>query len=437
MASKPEIPNVRWRGEWAWGRTTYKGKEHTDPLETKDPRVARERVQKWLANLKSTNWGEKPRRTYDEAASKFIDEHLPLLKGGIEGRTAKGYLKSLALLTDALEGKYLDDIGSALLSEFEQSRRKDGVTDGTIRGDLFVLSSLFTRAQGWEWVAGNPVAAYLRTRNKQKLLVPQPPRTRYCSHEEEQTIIERCRNSKTSRDGSTEVDHIMLAAGIILTIDIGLRSQELLQADWTSVDLVANEWTVPREIAKSKRPRVIPILPRSQKLLKALPRSSTTTSVLWHSERGADRRYTDLLPALLTIASGGRWRYIHNATYLAHKAAKAGGPAVTDKVLARIAAEADAQAWADPIPDLIWHDLRRTCGCRLLQDHKLPIEQVSRWLGHSSTQITERAYAFLDVRHLHASVGTGPALIGVEAPQTVGTNLGQLVDLDLQKTDEK
>jgi hypothetical protein len=59
---------------------------------------------------------------------------------------------------------------------------------------------------------------------------------------------------------------------------------------------------------------------------------------------------------------------------------------------------------ATGIPDLSWHDLRRTCGCRLLQDHRLSMEVVSMWLGHSSIKVTERHYAFLDVRHLHAAL---------------------------------
>ncbi|MBX9590326.1 MAG: hypothetical protein K2X43_13545 [Hyphomonadaceae bacterium] len=65
-----------------------------------------------------------------------------------------------------------------------------------------------------------------------------------------------------------------------------------------------------------------------------------------------------------------------------------------------------------------WHDVRRTCGCRLLQGvvidgvmRKLSMERVSKWLGHSSITVTERHYAFLTVDDLHEAVrqphGTG------------------------------
>jgi integrase/recombinase XerD len=56
------------------------------------------------------------------------------------------------------------------------------------------------------------------------------------------------------------------------------------------------------------------------------------------------------------------------------------------------------------IGDLVWHDLRRTCGCRLLQDHNVRLEDVQIWLGHSSIKTTERHYAFLREESLSSIV---------------------------------
>lgn len=69
--------------------------------------------------------------------------------------------------------------------------------------------------------------------------------------------------------------------------------------------------------------------------------------------------------------------------------------------------ELDAAPRSAGIEDLRWHDLRRTCGCRLLQVHGLSMEQARDWLGHSSVITTEKIYAFLTVDDLQRAVGTG------------------------------
>ena len=52
------------------------------------------------------------------------------------------------------------------------------------------------------------------------------------------------------------------------------------------------------------------------------------------------------------------------------------------------------------MPRLTWHELRRTTGCRLLQQDRRSMEEVWKWLGHSSVLVTERAYAFLEEEQL-------------------------------------
>ena len=415
----PRIKNVWWRNGRAYGRVEKDGRELRKPLETTDPKVARERVKQWLADLEGQRWGEKPRRLYDEAVAKFIEEHLPRLKP----RGAQRYLQSLKNLTEHFEGVHLDDITSGTLSNFENARRRVGNSSGTIRNDLWCLSAMMTCAMEWEWIEGNRVSAYLRSRSKRGLLMPSPVRTRYLHEAEETELLSRCRGYLGNRRQSGEADHVMLAAGIALTIDIGLRKEELLAADWTMVDLDKGEWHVPRELAKAGRKkgrgRTIPILPRSLAILKALPRRAsvqagdndpmgrtTAPFILWHENEGGAYRYADLLPQLQDIASGGRTKAIR----IAWDRLREAGLKLTDARRAEIEAKATDEAWANEIPDLIWHDLRRTCGCRLLQVWKLSMEEVSKWLGHSSVTQTEKVYAFLEVKQLHDAVATSPAL---------------------------
>ena len=158
----------------------------------------------------------------------------------------------------------------------------------------------------------------------------------------------------------------MLFAMICFAIDTGLRSEEQLNCRWTEIDLENNQVTVPDERAKSGVGRVVPLLPRTVKLLKALPRQRHSRYVFWCR---AGQRYF-----------GAYQQFVRTARKIG-------------------------------ITDLRWHDLRRTCGCRLLQLYELPMERVSAWLGHSSVKVTEDVYAFLDVRHLHASIRHATAQI--------------------------
>jgi hypothetical protein len=76
---------------------------------------------------------------------------------------------------------------SGLLGEFERARLKQA-TAPTVRRDLACLSSIFSRAEEWEWVTYNPVKPYLRGRTRCGLKESEP-RTRWLRHEEEDVII--------------------------------------------------------------------------------------------------------------------------------------------------------------------------------------------------------------------------------------------------------
>jgi integrase len=344
------------RGETYWGRVYHKGEEYRKSLETTSRAVAEERLQHWKRELKGSEWGEKPRRTFEEATRRYLAEHVPRLKNE---RVRAGYIRSLLRFTEHLDGKRLDEISSGILSQFEAARRADGVVDGTIRRDLTVLSGLFSHAILWEWAVANPAASYLAARAKQGMK-ESDPETRYLSHDEERAFVNYIAHKRTTAKGHRDQHAwLMFEAAFCLAINSGLRKEEQLSLLWTDVDLEHRQLTIRKEISKTKRQRSVPILPRSLDLLRALPRHPSSPYVFWLRE---GKRYTDCY-----------------------------------RTLVRHAAKLNLEP-------LRWHDLRRTCGCRLLQDYVLPMERVSAWLGHQSVKTTERIYAFLDVRHLHAAL---------------------------------
>jgi integrase len=56
------------------------------------------------------------------------------------------------------------------------------------------------------------------------------------------------------------------------------------------------------------------------------------------------------------------------------------------------------------VPGVQFRDLRRSCGTLLIQA-EVPLNVVSKILGHSSTTVTERAYAHLASKQLHKGLG--------------------------------
>jgi integrase/recombinase XerD len=177
-----------------------------------------------------------------------------------------------------------------------------------------------------------------------RLLGPTKSRRRYLSHDEERLLLA----AAAPRVRET----------IIFAIETGLRRGEQLSLRWDQVDFDRCELRLL--VTKTGVPRIVPLSDRALTVLRSLPRNLASNFVFVNPTTGT--RYVD--------PSGGL----------------------------------EAAARRARIDDLRWHDLRRTCGCRLIQDCGADLYHVSRWLGHSSTQMTEKAYAFLRVRDLHGVI---------------------------------
>jgi integrase len=274
-------------------------------LQTSNRAVAERRLREWLTELDAVQWGDKPRRSFQQAAERFIAEHLTTLKPG----AAKRYGVSLKNLATHFGGMMLHQITSAALSEFETKRRTEGVWPGTIRRDLACLSSLISSAIEWEWIddGGNPVPSYLRRRAKRGLK-EAPGRTRYLSPEEETSLLEHATPA--------------VQVAIALAIDSGLRREELFSLTWAQIDAIRGTITTTTR-TKSGRARKVPYPARSAQMSAQLPRRIDSPYVLVNPDTGT--------------------RYLQMNKGFKAAMRRAG------------------------ITDLCWHDLRRTAGCRWLQ----------------------------------------------------------------------
>lgn len=330
------------RGKVYWARAQRQGREHRRSLKTADRAIAERRLRQWLAELDAIAWGDKPRKTFDQAAERFVIEHLTTLKPA----SARRYGVSLKNLAEQFGGKTLDQVTSGELSAFETARRSTGVTAGTIRRDLACLSSLMTSAEEWEWIedGANNVPGYLRRRAKRGLK-EAPPRTRYLMIEEELRLFQAATPD--------------VLRAMVLAIDTGLRSSELFSLTWKQVDLVRGIITTTTR-TKSGRMRKVPVTERSARILAHTPRLLDSPYVLNNPET--------------------RTRYVNMVKGLQGAIRRSG------------------------VERLCWHDLRRTAGCRWLQRDGRSMEEVSILLGHSSVFVTEQRYAFLEGETVAASL---------------------------------
>jgi integrase len=331
------------RGGVYWGRAQRQGREYRRSLKTADRAIAGRRLRAWLDELDAVAWGDKPRRTFEEAAERFIREHLTTLKPG----GAKRYGVSLKNLAPHFAGLTLDKITRSTLSDFETKRRSDGVAAGTIRRDFACLSSMLTSAEDWEWIEdrANPVPGYLRRRAKRGLK-EAPARTRYLTATEEATLLAHA--TDVPRDA------------IVMAIDTGLRREKLFSLRWLQIDTVRGIIATTTR-TKNGRARKVPLPQRSAQILAQLP------------------RYLDCPYVFVNPDTRSRYVALEKGLKAAMRRAQ--------------------------ITDLRWHDLRRTAGCRWLQRDGKSMEEVSILLGHSSVTVTEKCYAFLEADAVTASLG--------------------------------
>lgn len=358
------MADIYLRGKTWWGRVQKDGKDLRQSLHTRVESVGRERLRSWLNELEAQAWGAKPKLTLGSVIAAFVREHGPTLRPA----TLRRYSVSINWLNEHFGDKLLLDLRPADLKEFETARRTAGAMAPTIRRDLACLSTVFGFAIEHEWAEVNPVVPYLKQRTRRGLR-ESPPRTRYLSPAEEARLIEGA------------LPYVRDA--IVFAIGTGLRMEEQFSLTWAQVDLARKHLTITAETAKGKRARTVILLPPALALLKAMPRHLTSPYVFHHGAASTKRGQRRLAPVG------------HN-----------GGPRLHDNDGERfnhLNRGLKRAADRGRVPDLRWHDLRRTHGCRLLQQEGWSMEMVRDQLGHRSVVQTEKAYAFLEVEARRAA----------------------------------
>ncbi|MEG4873573.1 MULTISPECIES: tyrosine-type recombinase/integrase, partial [unclassified Microcoleus] len=176
--------------------------------------------------------GEEPSPTYAEAVARFFDE------ASIKPRTLQTYRSNHKAFQPTFSSLKLSDISGRTIADHIARRKRSGVSDATIRRDLAFLSSLFSTAIRWEWIATNPVTAISKRGLKESR-----PRTRFLTYAEFETL---------RRKAAPHLRPILT-----LAVETGMRREELLGLVVGAIDLERRE--IHLDKTKTNAPRRVPL----------------------------------------------------------------------------------------------------------------------------------------------------------------------------------
>lgn len=214
------------RGKTWWiSFTTPSGERVRCSAATEDKTQAQEFHDK----LKAESWrvarlGDKPKRTWDEAAYKWL----------METQHKKSHHEDVAKinwLQQFFRGKYLDELTRDLIAKIGELKRQQS-TPATANRLLALIRAILRRsALDWEWIDKPPVIKLYREAKR---------RVRYLSATQASMLIQELPQH--------------LADMVTFSLATGLRRSNVTKLEWSQVDMQRNVAWIHGDQAKAGKP---------------------------------------------------------------------------------------------------------------------------------------------------------------------------------------
>ena len=215
-------------GTWYVDITTPRGRRIRESARTGDRKAAKE----YHDRLKAEAWRvdklrERPSRTWDEAALRFLKE--------AEGKAIlKDYKRHVAFWTEHFRERSLEEISRHEVADLIEAHAK---TPATRNRYIACLRAVLRKASGaWEWLDRAP---------KFKTYSEPKQRIRWIAKEEAEKLL------SAMPDWLAELARFALATG--------LRQANVLALGWTQVDLKRGVAWVHPDQAKARRAIGVPL----------------------------------------------------------------------------------------------------------------------------------------------------------------------------------
>lgn len=213
------------------------------PLQISSGTSVKKQAQRLHDKLKGERWevdklDQKPKRTWDEAAARFLEETT-------HKRTQSWDVSMLKWFHPLLGGKALTDINRALLDEVRAKRAK-GVTPATVNRYMALVRAILRRACfEWEWLDRVPKVGMLRDKGG---------RIRSLTRPEFEALLREL------------PEHLRDMA--VFSVATGLRQGNVTKLQWKQISLERRHLWVSAEQHKNGRAHAVPLNEAAMQVLE-------------------------------------------------------------------------------------------------------------------------------------------------------------------------
>lgn len=230
-----------------WMGFSYCGKQVRRSTEVSDKKVAEKIYHKVMTQVAEGKWYEPEQgthKTVKELLERYLRDHSAPNKAPTSHRSDKSV--SLHLIR-AFGDLTLRELRPSLIAAYKAKRRAEGAAAKTINIELGILSHAFQLAvKEWEWVTENPVIRVSREKVRNVI-------ERWLTAEEEQRLL------AASPRWLQEI--------IVFAANTGLRQGEILDLQWSKVDLFRRTITLLEQ--KNGAKDTLPVNAKTLEVLKA------------------------------------------------------------------------------------------------------------------------------------------------------------------------
>ncbi|MFL9885020.1 site-specific integrase [Paraburkholderia agricolaris] len=230
-----------------------------------------EQAQKWAAAVEAEmtlgtfiDRSVLDRMTFGDLLERYAREETPKKRGA-----ETELVRISALQNHVLAARPLSKLRKVDFASYRDERLKTCCGE-TVRRELVIISAVFRTARElWELPTGNPLEG-----------VKWPPkgqhRERRVEGDEEVRLLEAASKSHTPS----------LRLCVILAIETGMRSREMVHLRWEQIDLARHVIRLGKGETKNGDARTVPLSERAEAAIRELPQQSSGRITTFYDSRG-------------------------------------------------------------------------------------------------------------------------------------------------------